>query len=95
MPMKALDFVRTPKGAIALVTETNRRGTSACIAYLGGGNSTDEKNAWWSEGEGLVVVDSLPRLLSSATAHPFGDGKRDVRHFFALHRDVEYPEDGT
>lgn len=81
---KPLDFVRTPKGAIALVTETNDEGRSASIRFLGGGSPTGEKSAWWEDGDGLVVIDSLPRLLADATAHPFGRGRYDVAYFFPL-----------
>lgn len=63
MPMKPLDIVRTPKGALALVTETNGNGTSALITYIGG-NPHGEYIAWWRQVDGLVVVDSLPNLLA-------------------------------
>lgn len=79
--MKALDFVRTPSGGIGMVTETNNSGTMASINFIGK-NSHGEKNAWWREGDGLIVIDSLPRLLSEATAHPFGRGRDDVKEFF-------------
>ena len=82
--MKALDFVKTPKGAIALVTETNNKGVMASIAFIGGGNPTGEKNAWWEKDDGLMVIDSLPHLLAINTAHPFGTGKEDVNLFFKL-----------
>ncbi len=61
-----------------MVTETNGGGSSASIAFLGGGNPTGERNAWWHEGEGLLVIDSLPRLLAKEMAHPFGTGREDV-----------------
>lgn len=80
--MKPLDFVRTPKGAIALVTEISGSGT-ASLMYLGGGNPTHEKNAWWAEGS-LEVIDSLPHLLAVMAAHPFGDGRRAADAVFRV-----------
>lgn len=82
--MKPLDFVRTPKGAIAMITETNDGGKQASIRFLGGGNPTGEKNAWWHEGEGLEFIDSLPHLLASCTAHPFGSGWKDADDAFQI-----------
>ena len=78
--MKTLDFVRTPKGAIAFVTETNDAGLKASITFIGP-NTTNERNAWWNIYE-LTVIDSLPRLLAASTAHPFGTGREDVNQFF-------------
>ena len=80
--MKALDFVRTPKGALALVTETNNAGKSASITFVGC-CETGEKNAWWDAND-LAVVDSLPRLLAVCTAHPFGTGSKDAESFFGI-----------
>lgn len=71
--MKPLDFVRTPKGALAIVSEVN---SSQCanIKFIGA-RTTDEHNAWWSADQ-LEVVDSLPYLLARTMRHPFGDGDR-------------------
>lgn len=80
--LKPLDFVKTPKGAIALVTETNNGGKEASISFIGGGNPTYEKNAWWKAGEGLIKIDSLPWLIARATAHPFGRGLEDAKNVF-------------
>ena len=80
--MKPLDIVRTPAGSIGVVTETNRKGTKASIDFINGCNKALNHNAWWEEGDGLEIIDNLPRLLSSAMAHPFGTGKEDVEHFF-------------
>jgi hypothetical protein len=71
--IKALDIVNTPLGAIALVTEA---GDGQCsITFLAETKRTGEKNAWWDEDE-LTWVDSIPRLLANAMAHPFGTNKR-------------------
>lgn len=75
--MKALDIVRTPKGAIGFITETNDNGQTASIQFIGDTNRGGEKNAWWSLGE-LVVIDSIPKMLATATCHPFGQGHKDV-----------------
>lgn len=80
--MKALDFVKTPKGQIALITETNGLGKIASIIFIGG-DKKNEKNAWWDKKD-LEVLDSLPRLLSAELAHPFGTGKEDVKEFFKI-----------
>ena len=79
--MKALDFVKTPKGGIGFITETINNGTEASINYINGLNIANEKNAWWNEKE-LKVIDSLPRLIAFATCHPFGEGKEDVKKFY-------------
>lgn len=86
--MKALDIVRTPKGALAIVAETNNGGKEASIRYIGGRSPYGEHIAWWSESE-LVVVDSFPRLIASAMAHPFGKGDEDVALFFDTRKDEE------
>ena len=59
MIMKALDIVRTPKGGIAFITETNNEGTKASINYIGDLNVGDEHNAWWSKSD-LEVISSIP-----------------------------------
>jgi len=79
--MKALDIVRTPKGGIAFITETNNNGKEASIDFIGDLNPGGEHNAWWDESE-LTVIDSIPKMLAMAIAHPFGDGKEDVEAFF-------------
>lgn len=48
--MKPLDFVKTPKGAIAMITEVNLANDNypflKCdISFIGGGNPTNEKNS--------------------------------------------------
>lgn len=79
--MKPLDIVRTPGGGIALVTEVGKEG-KASITYFGDCNPRKEHNAWWSPGDGLVVIDSLPRVLSDRMAHPFGSNTRQGERFF-------------
>ncbi|KKN20176.1 hypothetical protein LCGC14_0938350 [marine sediment metagenome] len=84
--MKALDIVKTPKGGIAFITETNDDGQKASINYINGLNIGHEHNAWWDKEE-LEVIDSIPRLLAGATCHPFGDGKADVVKFFKIYNE--------
>lgn len=79
--MKALDIVRTPKGGIAFITETNDNGKKASISYINDLNIGNEHNAWWDVNE-LDVIDSIPRLIAYATCHPFGRGSKDVKAFF-------------
>ena len=79
--MKPLDIVRTPKGGIAFVKETNDGGEVASIRFIGDLNVGDEHNAWWPKSQ-LTVIDSIPGMLARACAHPFGKGKEDVELFF-------------
>ena len=79
--MKALDIVRTPKGGIAFITETNDNGKQASINYINKLNIGSEHNAWWDVKD-LEVIDSIPRLIADATCHPFGRGAEDVKAFF-------------
>jgi hypothetical protein len=74
--VQALDFVETPNGSIALVTETdgNRRSS---IAYIKG----DGISAWWDCDE-LRVIGSLPHLLAKEMSHPFGGGGRHADSTF-------------
>ena len=81
--MKALDIVRTPKGGIAFITETNDNGKQASIRFIDSLNIGREHNAWWGVDE-LEVIDSIPKMLAEATAHPFGQGKDDVKEFFNI-----------
>ena len=82
--MKPLDFVKTPKGAVAIIRETNGNGGQASIDFLGGGNPTGEKNAWWGENDGLKVIDNLPHLLAKMSCHPFGAGREDVENTYPI-----------
>lgn len=68
--MKTLDFVRTPGGSIAFITQMstyqnkeNKIIHKYNIEFLGEENSAHEKHAWWSENE-LKVIDNLPSLLA-------------------------------
>ena len=79
--MKPLDFVKTPKGNIAIITETNNLGAQASITFIGRQNPDNEKNAWWYSNE-LEVIDNLPLLLAYSTAHPFGQGRADADRAF-------------
>ena len=78
--MKALDFVVTPKGQTALVTETNDQGTSVSIRILGE-NTEREHSSWYDEDE-LTVIDNLALVLASNICHPFGRGRQDAELFY-------------
>ena len=68
--MKPLDFVRTPKGNIAMIIEVSTlNAPSASIRFLE--KRAGERSAWWNENE-LEVIGSLPDLLSQNLKHPFG-----------------------
>lgn len=87
--MKPLDFVKTPKGAIAMITEVqlpdgNISWHQCSISFLGGGNPTQEKNAWWTEDDGLILIDNLPSLLARNLAHPFSSHKEDATLIYPI-----------
>lgn len=82
--MKPLDFVRTPKNNLAIVTEVNdnQDGTlQASIEYIGKQNPQGEHNAWWDEKD-LEVVDNLASLLARNLVHPFGKGKEPALRIY-------------
>jgi hypothetical protein len=81
--MKALDIVRTPKGAIGFITETKDNGQTASINFIGDTNKEWEKNAWWDLGE-LEIIDSIPKMVATAMCHPFGQGHKDVLSNFKI-----------
>ena len=76
--MKPLDFVKTPRGGFAMITETHDG--RASIDFIGSGYLY-EKNAWWDESE-VEVIDNLPHLLGRIACHPFGRGQADVDRIF-------------
>lgn len=80
--MRALDFVLTPNGSTAIIKETVDNGERANIKYINP-NATDYKCAWWNSSE-LVVINSLPNILSQCIAHQFGRGSKDVDKFFGI-----------
>lgn len=79
--MRALDIVLTPNGSLGIITETNDKGGSASIEFIGNLRVGNDKNAWWRRAE-LTVVDSLPKILARTMYHPFGRGGEDVKHLF-------------
>lgn len=83
MQLKPLDFVATPKGAVALVTEVNviQGTTSYSIRFFSRTNHTGEKCAWWYDDEGLIYLDNLPNLLASGLVHPFSSDKEPSKVF--------------
>lgn len=85
--MKPLDFVRTPKGNIAMITEMNYSDlnvpTKYSISFIGT-PSPHEKDAWWFDNEGLQVLDNLPSLLARNIVHPFGTGMSPALDSFPM-----------
>lgn len=85
--LKPLDFVKTPSGNIAIVTEVNavnydQTKQQASITFIGEQlPGTNDYNSWWAE-EDLQIIDSLPRILSMCMKHPFGNGKEKVDEYF-------------
>lgn len=87
--MKPLDFVKTPKGGIAIITEVNfgqgldySSDYDQCSISFIGDNDTGEKNAWWDNSDGLVVIDNLAALLARKLIHPFGKGKVPAEYYY-------------
>ena len=78
--LKAFDFVRTPKGGIAIVKETVGEGEEASIVFVTE-NKGKEKSAWWYSNE-LVVINNLMLLFAENLANPTGSGRNDARKFF-------------
>lgn len=68
---KPLDIVRTPRGGIAMITESSADDTHA-VDYID--NPNGEHNAWW-QGSDLQYLHNIPALLTNAMAHPFGSNK--------------------
>jgi hypothetical protein len=88
--IKPLDFVKTPKGNIAMIKEVNEysksdngRSNQYSIIFLGGGNPNQERNAWWYQSE-LEVIDNLPSLLARNLIHPFGCGKKSALKYYPI-----------
>ena len=65
------------------MTEVDIRGCAA-VLFFAEEPATGEHAAWWAPEDGLVVVDSVPRLLAAAAAHPFGGNEERAAEFFPL-----------
>ena len=81
--MKPLDIVKTPKGSIAIVSETNHNTTKVSITFINTLKHPEDYNSWWNSDE-LTVIDSIPLILAKGLAHPFGSGKIDAEKAFPL-----------
>jgi hypothetical protein len=90
-----LDIVQTKSGAIAIVKEVyidSNGYKNVSLHYLASMKNT-EKCAWWSNQkfanttdilDDLVLLDSIPHLLSSCIAHNMGVNTEQVNRFFPL-----------
>lgn len=84
--MKPLDFVKTPSGAFAIVTEISEyqgegaTQRTASIRFIGPTGPGDF-SAWWPVGQ-LTYLDSLPNLLTMSLLHPFSSNKQLAKTFF-------------
>lgn len=69
--MKPLDFIKTKRGDIGMITEVSEHedGNTASIEFLG--TFEGYKTAWWHKHE-FEIIDNLPDLLSRELAHPMG-----------------------
>lgn len=85
--LKPLDFVKTPKGSLAIISEVNFMAEDSyrqfSIEFLG--DSNNERCAWWSESE-LEYLDNLPSLLARTILHPFGSGRKPAEFFYPKER---------
>lgn len=82
--IQPLDFVKTPKGAIAIVdgVSTMQGKVNVSITFIGYNDT--ERNAWWREDE-LEVIDSLPHILAKTMAHPMDfECKRTAEELFSI-----------
>jgi len=86
--MKPLDFVKTQKGNIALITEIEYFDgiSQASIEFLEG--NVNERSAWWYENE-LEVINSLPLILSLSLCHQSGQGRENAENSFPLNKGKE------
>jgi hypothetical protein len=80
---KPLDIVRTPRGGIAVITETsiphNGGSVTHSLDYID--NPHGEHNAWWQD-DNLQYLHSIPALITNAMAHPFGNSTHTGKLFF-------------
>ena len=86
-PIKPLDFV-SPKNnlnkvgiikEISSFTSNKELFYTASVEWLNGSDGL--KSAWWGMDE-IIIIDSLPRLLSRIASHPFGTGKSYINECF-------------
>ena len=95
---KPLDIVRTPGKGIAIVQEVSAiegglNGFQVSIEFFRGCNPAKERDAWWEDKNGeLILIDSLPRIISNMIAHPFGSSTKQGDKFFSLERGDTEPE---
>lgn len=78
--MKPLDFIKTRKGNVGMITEVSTGGGrhKAAVQFLG--HAVTEKTAWW-DNEEFEVIGNLPDLLSQNLKHAFGTGSlQPFRH---------------
>jgi hypothetical protein len=90
-----LDIVQTKSGAIAIVTEVyidSNEYENVSLHYLASMKNT-EKCAWWSNQkfanttdilDDLVLLDSIPNLLSNCVANSMGTNTTQGNRFFPL-----------
>ena len=76
---RPLDLVLTPGGVLAMVIEVSPWGDCQ-IEFLTHQKVIGEKVAWWNESDGLIIMDSIPRLLTRAMCHPSGNSARNPNY---------------
>lgn len=80
--LQPLDFVKTPDGGIAIVTERNPAGNGLPERYSITYIYKSGMNAWWS-GSDLEYLTNLPLLLAEGLTHPFSSyGKSEAQKTF-------------
>ncbi|MCI4437090.1 MAG: hypothetical protein JHC33_09815 [Ignisphaera sp.] len=91
-----LDIVQTKSGAIAIIVEVyidSEGYENVSLRYLASMKNT-EKCSWWSNQkfasatddmlDDLVLLDSIPHLLSNCVAHNMGVNTGQGNRFFPL-----------
>lgn len=68
--------------AVGIVQEINSSG-GVSVIWIG---DKIDKCAWFNQSE-LVVIDSLPRILSNNIAHPFGNATEQGDKYFGINGD--------
>jgi hypothetical protein len=90
---KPLDIVKGPNGYIGVVTETN--GTEAAVDWFAGTGEGWVYSAWWNHKDnpqcgtgksmdGLIVIDSMLRILLNSMAHPFGSNGNQYERMMGI-----------
>ena len=76
--MQVLDFVITPNGSFAIITECIDN--EASIEFIGE-NKFNEGLAWYNKDE-LIIIDSLPLILARMGTSSGGSNSKIPKNYF-------------